>query len=242
MRHGLDAVACGLAMLSALVFATPSAAAGSAVAGHGAAAGIPTFAGHLDIRPGGFFAHPTAGHRFQQPHGLAPHQFDHRNGFDHRHRFFHRPFAGFVASPGVIYVAPPLDYGVDATAAAPIYDVPDQYSSPVLYTQPMATAAIAPAPPPPPTVVEYATGRYELRGDGVTVPYTWQWVANVPPPPPPPPAAPPAPVAAPPAEKKPARQAHLYRWVDDQNVVYWTDNLESIPEEYRARVKQMPVR
>jgi hypothetical protein len=59
------------------------------------------------------------------------------------------------------------------------------------------------------TVVNYPTGRYELRGDGITVPYYWAWVpaqayiaappppavpaspdmAPVGPPPPPPPTA-----------------------------------------------------
>jgi hypothetical protein len=46
---------------------------------------------------------------------------------------------------------------------------------------------------PAATVVQYPTGRYELRGDGVNVPYYWVWVAAyraaVP--------APPAPTAAP---------------------------------------------
>ena len=41
------------------------------------------------------------------------------------------------------------------------------------------------------TVVPYPNGRYELRGDGVTVPYFWAWVpAQVYVAPPPPPAAP----------------------------------------------------
>lgn len=46
------------------------------------------------------------------------------------------------------------------------------------------------------TVVNYPTGRYELRGDGITLPYYWAWVpaqayiaAPVGSPPPPPPAA-----------------------------------------------------
>jgi len=41
------------------------------------------------------------------------------------------------------------------------------------------------------TVVPYPNGRYELRGDGVTVPYFWAWVpTQVYVAPPPPPAAP----------------------------------------------------
>ena len=45
------------------------------------------------------------------------------------------------------------------------------------------------------TVIPYPNGRYELRGDGITVPYYWAWVTAqlyIAPPPPPmvPPAAP----------------------------------------------------
>jgi hypothetical protein len=51
------------------------------------------------------------------------------------------------------------------------------------------------------TVVQYATGRYELRGDGVTVPYYWVWLPAQPvvaaPAPPPVGAAPPPDVVVP---------------------------------------------
>jgi hypothetical protein len=50
-------------------------------------------------------------------------------------------------------------------------------------------------PSPTATVVQYPTGSYQLRGNGITVPYSWAWVPAVGPLPPPP--APPAPVAAP---------------------------------------------
>jgi hypothetical protein len=47
-------------------------------------------------------------------------------------------------------------------------------------------------PAPTETVIRYPNGRYELRGDGVSVPYYWAWipvqVATAPPPPPAPPA------------------------------------------------------
>lgn len=68
-------------------------------------------------------------------------------------------------------------------------------------------------PAPTVTVVQYATGRWELRGDGVTVPYYWVWIPAavvvapppppVAPPPPPPAAPPPPPPAAPPAPPPP---------------------------------------
>jgi hypothetical protein len=52
----------------------------------------------------------------------------------------------------------------------------------VVYTDPR------PAVAPSPSVVHYPHGRYELRGDGISVAYQWVWIPN-PPPPPPPPAA-----------------------------------------------------
>jgi hypothetical protein len=54
---------------------------------------------------------------------------------------------------------------------------------------------------PPATVVSYPSGRYELRGDGVTVPYQWVWVptqTTLAPPPPPIPPPPPGEMPAPP--------------------------------------------
>jgi len=74
---------------------------------------------------------------------------------------WYRPYP----SPPVI-VAPPA-------VIAPIYAFP-------------APVVIAAPPPPPaaPTVVEYPHGRYELRGDGIRVPYTWVWIPNPPPAPP----------------------------------------------------------
>jgi hypothetical protein len=65
------------------------------------------------------------------------------------------------------------------------------------------TTVVVPATP---TAVVYPTGRYELRGDGVTTPYHWVWIPT-PPPPPPPPAAAPAPPPPPPAPPAPAPPA-----------------------------------
>jgi hypothetical protein len=198
--------------------------------------------GRVDIRPGGSVAPPhsarhTIAGRPIQSNRFGPNRFG-RHQFDRRH-FSHRHFTGlgfstlaYVATPGY-YETP--DYGV--------YDMPDPYAASVAYGQPAMTAAIAPAPPPAPSVVEYSTGRYELRGDGMSVPYTWVWVPNAPPPPP---SAPPAIAQAQPSasaadDARPAKQRQLYRWTDDQNVIYWTDNPESVPDQYRARLKEVPL-
>jgi len=79
--------------------------------------------------------------------------------------------------------------------------VPPVYAPPPLYAPPPVSSVPAPAyPAPAPTawttsrsassvnVVQYANGRYVLRGDGVTTAYQWVWIPN---PPPPPPARPP---------------------------------------------------
>ncbi len=52
-------------------------------------------------------------------------------------------------------------------------------------------------PAPTSRVVYYSTGRYELRGDGVTVPFYWVWVPSVAVvAAPPPPGSPPSPGAS----------------------------------------------
>ena len=72
-------------------------------------------------------------------------------------------------------------------------------------------------PTPSARVVHYATGRYELQGNGITVPYHWVWVPGprytvvAPPPPPGVPPAPPAmvtpPAGAPPPPPSPSASA-----------------------------------
>jgi len=177
-----------------------------------------------------------------------------RPGFAH-HQFIHRPFvrpfvrpffpfAIVAAAPafGYDYAYPPTYYPPPAYYPPPYYD-PPSYSPPVSYAPaPSSTVSVAPAPPtapPAPNVVQFATGRYELRGDGVASPYTWVWIPN--PPTSAPPAAPTAPPAGEPGSSSiapPARVGHLYRWTDAQGVVYWTDRLDAVPEQYRSRAKQ----
>jgi hypothetical protein len=98
--------------------------------------------------------------------------------------------------------------------------------APLGYPPPPAASAPPPPPaplePPQPHVVEFDSGRYELRGDGVSVPYTWVWVPK-------PPAAPPATPAP------PRRPTTLYRWTDEHGVTTWTDDPEKVPPEFRAQ-------
>jgi len=161
----------------------------------------------------------------------------------HHNRFF-RPFFPFgvvAAAPAVVYAAPyyyPPAYYSPPYYDPPVYSAPMTYSQPASYAPPpTSTVSVAPAPPsapPAPTVVEFPTGRYELRGDGITTPYTWVWIPN-------PPTSPPVPAGAGPSTGRvPTRASQLYRWTDAQGVVYWTDRLDAVPEQYRSKVKSSP--
>jgi len=164
-----------------------------------------------------------------QGHGFQEHRFGHR-------RFFPRHFGSFsvLAPPLVVFSSPPVLLDPPPYYSAPVYAPPVGYNSPT-YTQP-------PPPPPVPRVVEYPTGRYELRGDGISTAYTWVWIPN----PPPPPAAPPptaplssgGPVSGS-GDAPPARLKQLYRWVDEEGVVHWTDRSETVPPRYRANGKPL---
>lgn len=175
-------------------------------------------------------------------------------GFVHHPGFVHRPFVrpffpfgvAVVAAAPIVYAAPyyypPWDYYPPPAYYPPAYyDPPVSYSAPTRYSAPPSgTVAVGPAPPqapPTPNVVQFDTGRYELRGDGVSTPYTWVWIPN--PPTMPPPAAPTAPPVGPSSGsgQVPPRAGQLYRWTDAQGVVYWTDRLDAVPEQYRSRVK-----
>ena len=161
-------------------------------------------------------SHP-AGSRPSPHHRFAPSSFAPRS-------FVHRPFTPF----GAIVVYAPVPYGL------PSYSAPSlAYAPPAIYAPP--PVAVAP-PPPMPTVIEYPTGRYELRGDGITAPYRWVWIPN--PPPAPPAAPPPADVPASPAppasrDPEPRRHTMLYRWTDKQGVVHLTDRGDTVPDRYR---------
>ena len=125
----------------------------------------------------------------------------------------------------------PLLYDPSVYAPAPVYTAPPVYVPVVV---PVASSAL-PAAPPRPSVIEFPEGRYELRGDGVSTPYSWVWIPN-------PPAAPPAPSSPPTAptsgDRPPVRRSQLYRWVDEQGVTYLTDNADTVPEQFRKEVKR----
>src|SRR5262249_28858962 len=98
----------------------------------------------------------------------------------------------------------------------------------------------APAPPPPPSappapsVVEFATGRYELRGDGMATPYAWVWIPN------PPSSPPPSSRSADAGREGQGPRNRLYRWTDEQGALHLTDNPEEVPPQYRAPAKPAP--
>ena len=180
-------------------------------------------------------AHPSElqNHAFPPPRSFtrppAPAGFpEHHRGLAGRGFKGHGHGSVIVGSGPVVVYSPGYapGYVVDS------YADPSPYAAPQ-YAPPAPTVAAAP-PPPAPTVVEHEAGRYELRGDGLTVPYRWVWVPN-------PPAAPPE-VAAPPsrasAEPAPPQRSALFMWTDRDGVVHWTDNANSVPQEYRSKVQE----
>jgi Domain of unknown function (DUF4124) len=208
------AVAVGLALL-------PEPAHADRFHGRG---GRVIVSGHHGHKP---FAHSHHHHAGRFAHHRP---FAHHGPFVHHRPFvfhrFHRPFVPFVvaASPSIVY------------AETPVYYPPVAYAPPPAYAP---AGAIGPAPMP--TVVQHPHGRYELRGDGVSVPYRWVWIPNPPSPPPAqvdPPAAPSG--AAPSDPPRVRRPAELYRWTDEQGVVHWTDRRDAVPEQYRKRAMPTP--
>jgi hypothetical protein len=86
--------------------------------------------------------------------------------------------------PRVVYAAPgyygPAYYGPYG-GAYPAASPPVAYYPAASYAGSYAPTYVArPAPVgwTGPRVVQYAHGRHELRGDGVSVPYAWVWIPN----------------------------------------------------------------
>ena len=159
-----------------------------------------------------------------------------------------RPFVPNVVTPGMTVAswvyASPVVY-----AAPPTYDPPppaygpptEYYPPPVSYPAPVGNVIVfapSPEPAPMPTVVEFSTGRYELRGDGMATAYFWVWIPN------PPSAPPPAPPSqAPDPDDRPvSARRQLYRWTDEAGVAYWTDRLDAVPQQLRAEAEQPRLR
>lgn len=150
--------------------------------------------------------------------------------------FGHRPFGG-----GFIVFAPPFWYGSDLSYdPGPAYPPAAAYG-PAVYGSGMGgTLALAPPAQPTPSVIQYPTGRWELRGDGLTIPYRWVWIPNPPsaPPSPTPPSGEPV-TPAPPTSTRPEPPGNtkIYRWTDGQGVLHLTDRLDTVPERYRAQAR-----
>jgi hypothetical protein len=118
----------------------------------------------------------------------------------------------------------------------------------IAYAPPSAAAIAGPVAPPTPLLVEYETGWYQLRGDGVTAPYVWVWIPRAPVAPPEPPAlerkpepAPPSgaePSARPETGRRPEPRMDPLRWTDDEGVTTWTNRLDRVPRRYRDQVLQ----
>jgi hypothetical protein len=145
--------------------------------------------------------------------------------------FGHRRFGG------VVLLAPPLFwYGSDFSgdpgyASTPAYA--PAYGPSVVYAPSPGSLSVAPpAPPtPPPTVVELPTGRWELRGDGINVPYRWVWIPNPPTAPPSGPSDGGAP--GPSSRPEPPGNTRVYRWTDAEGTLHLTDRLDQVPPRYR---------
>ena len=179
-------------------------------------------------------------------YGFADDRRPRRTDDDREHRRHHRDHRRptVLLHPGVPSPFVPHAPGVRFGPGLPFVSVgPRAYVPPLSYYEYLGPAYVPPAPtytpdatvsivPPGPSVVEYPTGRYELRGDGIWTPYTWVWIPKPPsappaePPPPPPSGAPIAP--------EPERQAEIYRWTDKKGTVHWTDRWDAVPEAYRA--------
>jgi Domain of unknown function (DUF4124) len=227
MKRGALVVTVSLGLMG-LLFAPATALARRPHGGPGGSQGRIAVGGRPSSSHHHGFRHH---HRHQHHHGLHHSFRHHHHGFRHHHHGF-RPFFPW----GVVTVyAPPVYFGAPAYYPPPVY-YPPAYAPSAVYSPPVGGAPVTPS------VIQYPHGRYELRGDGLTTPYTWVWIPNPPPPPPSTPPSPAAPPAAPPVSGDPMRPARhqLYRWIDDQGVVHWTDRSEAVPPQYRTQTNDQP--
>jgi hypothetical protein len=196
--------------------------------------------GHLagSSRTGGGFAHK----RFAMPQeSVFPQPVDPwkfwgtSHAGRHHHGGRHVPFAPFVSAPG--FIGTP-----SVVVTTPAFSEVIQGST-VVYVPPAVSApaaglAFGGAPTlPTPALVEHPSGWYQLRGDGMTTPYSWVWIPKAPAPPGP--STEPAPSA--PGSAAPPRSADsrtrddrgpAYHWTDG-GVTTWTNRLERVPKHFR---------
>jgi hypothetical protein len=136
--------------------------------------------------------------------------------------------SGFIGTPSVVVTTPVVSEVVHGSTV--IY-------APLGVSAPAAGLAFGGAPAlPTPTLIEHPGGWYQLRGDGVTTPYSWVWIPK--PPLPPAPSTEPAPSAqglgapAAPADSRTRDRAPAYHWTDG-GVTTWTNRLERVPKHFR---------
>lgn len=218
-----------IVVVLALAFAPPSALAGGKFVHSG-----PKFvhSGPRFVHSGPRFVHPGP-KIIVAPPSVFPRSVDPWKFWGvHHPRHFHRPFHGSAVIPFAVH--------------SPGFST----STAVAYAAPAPVALAVPEVPIPrptmPTLIEYPNGFYELRGDGITVPYRWVWIPKPPPPPPfetPPAVAPPseAPAPARAAEERPRKRSPIYRWTDERGVTTFTDQLDNVPEPYRDQAKARPL-
>src|SRR3989454_9783710 len=124
----------------------------SVVIGSPSTVGVRTTPRIFVPRTGGVFVTGTS------PHHFFPHQFFPRFGT-----------GGIVSSPFFPVSSPFFPTVASAPPAI-------ESSPPGVYAHPPPSVSVALSPLPTPTVIEYPTGWYQLRGDGVTTPYAWVWI------------------------------------------------------------------
>ena len=226
MTHRRIALIVSLACTAGLMLAPAVAIAGRS---HGRPSGGSVHARPPGVHHGGGFHHGGAIHH------AAPRPFP--GGPRH---FGPRPFVRRVVTTGVfaapvVYYAPPFAYGSPLSYDVTGYDPPIAYAPAPASYPPSTGGAISLAPP---SVVEFPTGRYELRGDGMTVPYSWVWIPNAPTLPPDA-SPPPGPSSGTPP---PSSHRQAYRWTDEAGVAHWTDRLDAVPQQHRAEAQEPRVR
>jgi hypothetical protein len=158
---------------------------------------------------------------------------------------FRRQVVGKLPRHGTLsWVLPPLGLYTPSILYPPVTEAepPAVTVSPVIYVAPTVylyqPAVVRPEPlvtaaqpeTSVPRVVEHATGRYELRGDGTSTPYVWVWV----------PHPPPAPLDVRPSSDpreepvRPMDRTLTYRWTDEDGTTFVTNRLDRVPESRRT--------